>query len=290
MRERLRLTEKEIEWYKPLIELYLTYGSVDQVFAKKQHNTGVSIPHFHRIIREWGIIKSTGPKSHFTEAIFFLTELAKERLPLETLYHSMPPSLQISAVTLHRILSYVKRGLTRRHATALIVSPESDPSLALIGKEIITARPEVGKPIGSLSLPITYAKRDEPIRDAILRVLQQEVAATLTVNRQLPLDLIPTNPQTILTIDIADVRVKTFRIIVPDHLISRLDSFKLAHLTFIPLREIAVQAKEGLESHFRAGVPEISAGFLEIGETVRKVPPHLDSLLNRQLALLPTYA
>lgn len=290
MREKLRLSEREIEWYRPLVELYLTYGSVDQVFAKKHHNTGVSYPHFHRILKEWGIVKSTGPKSHLTEAIYFLTELAKERLPLETLYHSMPPSLQISAVTLHRILSYVKKGLTRRHATALIVSPESDPSLALIGKEMVTARPEIGKPIGSLSLPMTYAKRDEPIRDAILRVLQQEVAATLTVNRQLPLDLIPANPQTILTIDIADVRVKTIRLIIPNRLISHLDSFKLAHLTFVPLREIAAQAQDGLESHFRAGVPEISAGFLEIGATAREVPPHLDSLLNRQLALLPAYA
>lgn len=288
MYRKLRLSDEEIEWYKPLIKLYLTYGSVDKVFVKQQYDTGVSYPHFHRILKEWGVIKSTGPKSRFTEAVYFFGKLVKEELPLETLYRSMPSSLQVSAVTLHRILSYVKRGLVRRYATALIISPESNLDLALVGKEITTARPELGKPIGSLSIPMTYAKRDEPSSDSVLRVLQQEVASTMTVNRKLPLALVPNNPKVVLTIDIADVRVRVFCIVVPDKIVSEFDSFKLADLSFMPLSRIAMDTDP--EFHFRAGVPEICAEFLEINRTMDKNPRHLCSLLNKQLALLPAYA
>ncbi len=288
MPERLRLSEREIEFYKPLIGLYLKYGSVDQVFSSQYHNTGVSYPHFHRILNDWGIIKSTGPQSRFAEAIFFLTTLAKDKLPLESLYKTMPPSLRISAATLHRILSYIKRGLTRRHGTALLVSPESNLNLILIGRDISTPRPELGKPFGSYSLPMTYAKGDESNHDSVLRTLQQEVAASLTLNRKLPQNLVPKNPRVNLTIDIADVRVKTYRLIIPDDIIEELDSYKLSDLTFIPLEQVG--EKSSLDSNFRAGVPEIAQAYLEIGDKSLATPPHYDSLLNRSLALLPAYA
>ncbi|MBI2326200.1 hypothetical protein HYU91_02315, partial [Candidatus Collierbacteria bacterium] len=282
------LSEREIEFYKPLIALYLKYGSVDQVFSSQYYNTGVSYPHFHRIINDWGIIKSTGPQSHFAEAIFFLTALAKDKLPLESLYKTMPPSLRISAATLHRILSYIKRGLTRRHGTALLVSPENNPNLVLIGRDISTPRPELGKPFGSYSLPMTYAKGDESDHDSVLRTIQQEVAASLTLNRKLSANLIPEKPKVNLTIDIADVRVKTYRLTISDDIIEKLDSYKLSNLTFIPLEQVA--EKSSLDSNFRAGVPEIAQAYLEIRDKSPATPPHYDSLLNRSLALLPAYA
>ena len=283
----MRLTELEIEFYKPLVASYLKYGSVDKVFTDFAHDTGVSYPHFHRILKRWGIVKSAGPQSRLTEAVYFLTALAKDNLPLETLYKTMPPSLQISAVTLHRILSYVKRGLTRRRGTALIVSPESNLTLALIGRDISTPRPEIGKPFGSLSLPMTYSKRTESAQDSILRVLQQEVAATLSVARRLP-SLIPDDPKVVVMIDIADVRVRTYQVIVPNRLIEKLDSYKLTDLTFMPLSQIAANA--GLESSFRAGVPEIAAGLLAKAPADLDRPLFLGSVLNQKLALLPAYA
>jgi|SRR3989344_897481 len=288
MSERFRLSEREIEFYKPLIALYLKYGSVDQVFSSQYYNTGVSYPHFHRILNEWGIIKSTGPQSRFAEAIFFLTALAKDKLPLESLYKTMPPSLQISAATLHRILSYIKRGLTRRHGTALLVSPESNPDLVLIGRDISTPRPELGKPFGSYSLPMTYAKGDESDHESVLRTIQQEVAASLTLNRKLSPNLIPEKPKVDLTIDIADVRVKAYRLTISDDIIEKLDSYKLSNLTFIPLEQVG--QKSSLDSNFRAGVPEIAQAYLEIRDKSLATPPHYDSLLNRSLALLPAYA
>src|SRR3989344_7844096 len=284
---QMRLTELEIEFYKPLVASYLKYGSVDKVFTDFAHDTGVSYPHFHRILKQWGIIKSAGPQSRLAEAVYFLAAQAKDSLPLETLYKTMPASLQISAVTLHRILSYVKRCLTRRHGTALIVSPESNPTLALIGRDISTPRPEIGKPFGSLSLPMTYSKRTESAQDSILRVLQQEVPATLSVARRLP-SLIPDDPKVVVMIDIADVRVRTYQVIVPNRLIEKLDSYKLTDLTFMPLSQIAANA--GLESSFRAGVPEIAAGLLAKAPSDLNRPLFLGSVLNQKLALLPAYA
>ena len=283
---QLRLSQSEIEFYKPLVASYLKYGSVDKVFADFAHDTGVSYPHFHRILKQWGIVKSAGPQSRFNEAVYFLTALAKDNLPLETLYKTMPPSLQISAVTLHRILSYVKRGLTRRRGTALIVSPESNPTVALIGRDISSPRPELGKPFGSYSLPMTYSKRTESAHDSILRVLQQEVAASLSVARHLP-SLIPADPKVLVIVDIADVRVHTHQIIIPDNLIDKLDSYKLTDLTFVPLTEIA--ASVGLDSGYRAGVPEIAAGLLAKAPSDFDAPLHLGSVLNQKLALLPAY-
>lgn len=283
----LRLTNSEIEFYKPLVASYLKYGSVDKVFTDFAHDTGVSYPHFHRILKQWGIVKSAGPQSRFAEAVYFLTALTKNSLPLEALYKTMPASLQISAVTLHRILSYVKRGLTRRHGTALIVSPEKDHHLALIGRDISTPRPELGKPFGSLSLPMTYSKRSEPVAEAIKRVLQQEVLTNLTLERKLPPDLIPKNPQLALTIDIADVRVSCYRISLTADLVHQVTSFKLHHLTLVPITEIALAG--GLDSHYRAGVPEIAAGLLETKMAPGEIVPHIWSNLNKKLALLPAY-
>lgn len=285
MPEKLRLTDNEIEFYKPLIALYLKYGSVDQVFASKYQNTGVSYPHFHRILKEWGIVKSAGPQSRLAEAIFFLTALAKEKLPLEALYKTMPASLRISAVTLHRILSYVKRGLTRRHGTALLISPESDPGIILVGRDIGTPRPEIGKPYGSLSLPMTYAKGNESEHDSVLRTLQQEVATDLTVNLKQPENLVPDEPHYCLSIDIADVRVRVYRLLVPDSLVGSLNSYKLSDLTFSPIDYVAEQSDFG--SHFRTGVPEICRAYLEVEAAKTSTIPHVDSALNQRLALIP---
>lgn len=282
----LRLIPSEIEFYKPLVARYLRYGSVDQVFSSLCHNTGVSYPHFHRILKEWGIVKSSGPQSHLAEAVYFLTALTKEKLPLESLYKTMPASLQISAVTLHRILSYVKRGLTRRHGTALIVSPQSNPDLVLIGKDVGTPRLELGKTYGALSLPMTYSKGGESARDSILRVIQQEVAATLTLNRELPGNIISDNPIVLLTIDIADVRVKTYQVTLPDNLISRIDSFKLKDLQFVPLSQVA---ENNEENHFRAGVPEIAKAYINSRIQNHLSAPHFDCHLNQTLAVLPLY-
>jgi|CXWL01.1.fsa_nt_gi hypothetical protein len=286
MPPKLKLSAKEIEFYKPLVAAYLRYGSVDKVFASLSQDTGVSYPHFHRILKQWGIVKSAGPQSHFAEAVYFLSAMVKEKLPLEAVYKKMPPSLKISAVTLHRILSYIKRGLVRRYGTALIISTAADPDRILIGQDISTPRPELGKVYGSFSLPMTYSKSDESAETAITRVLQQEVFAIKALELSFPNKIIPPDPKPCLYIDIADIRVACFRIVIPESLVHSLSSFKLANLTFKLISEVAHQTK--LDSHYRACIPEIAAGLLETDITHGTIP-HLWSNLNKELTLLPAY-
>ncbi len=283
----LRLTQSELEFYRPLIASYLRHGSVDKVFADFSQDTGVSYPHFHRILKQWGIIKSAGPQSHFSEAIYFLTALAKEKLPLEAVYKKMPPSLKISAVTLHRILGYIKRGLTRRRGTALIISQEGELDKILIGRDLGTPRPELGKPFGSLSLPMTYSKRTEPEDEAISRVIQQEVMSRQALERVIPDNLAGNDPHPLITIDIADVRVSCYRLVFPKRLAQQVNSQKLQDLEFVPVREIALA--DGLDGHYRAGVPEIAQALLESKNSQKEFIPHLWSNLNKKLALLPVY-
>lgn len=284
---KLKLSLQEIEFYKPLVASYLRYGSVDKVFTSLSQDTGVSYPHFHRILKQWGIVKSAGPQSHFAEAVYFLTAMAKQKLPLEAVYKKMPPSLKISAVTLHRILSYIKRGLVRRYGTALIISTKADPNRILIGQDISIPRPELGKPYGSYSLPMTYSKSDEPAQIAVTRVLQQEVFAIKALERSFPEQIIPPDPKPCLYIDIADVRVACYRIVISELLVHSLSSFKLANLSFKLISEVAHQTD--LDSHYRAGIPEIAAGLLATGITPAGIAPHLWSHLNKELTLLPAY-
>lgn len=287
MPEKLRLTEQEIQFYLPLIKEYLSHSSVDNVFVHFQQNPGVSEPHFHRILKEWGIVKSAGPNTRLSHALYFLCHMALEKMPLETAYRYSPSWLRhsVSMGTLHRIYWFVKHGLTRRHGTALLVSPEHQPNRVLIGHDHTPADPLLGKAPGAISLPMTYSKANEDPQTSILRVFQQEVSTDLTLRRIIPADLIPKTPEELFSIAIADVSVHVYRLLLPQSLLPHVSSFKLKEFAFVPLDSIASETK--LDSPYRAGVPEMAQAFLDLPQTLRTHLP-LTSYLNRQLALLPT--
>ncbi len=279
------ISAAEIDFYQPLVAAYLKYGSVDKVFASLPENPGVSYPHFQRLLKKWGIVKSAGSQSRLAEAVYFLTALAKNNLPLETVYKTMPPSLKISAASLHRILSYIKRGLIRRTATALIITQKNNPANLLIGKDVSTPRPEIGKPYGALSLPMTFSKRSETSQTSITRVLQQEVFSNLALAGEMPA-IVPPFQMPLMSIDIADVRTYVYSLTIPSALKSKIHSFKITDYHFISLAEIS--ASNGLDSPYRAGVPEIASALLERVAS-NKEPLHINSDLNRQLATIPVY-
>ena len=286
MTPSISLIQKEIEFYQPLVAAYLKYGSVDKVFAQFKENPGVSYAHFQRILQRWGIIKSAGSHGHMAEIAYFFSALAKNNIPLETLYKTMPPSLKISAASLHRVLSYIKRGITRRTATALIITVSGDPVNLLVGKDISTPRPEIGKLFGSISLPMTFSRRTETPQTSIYRVLQQEVFSNLALMRKLP-HIVPPFQLPIMSIDVTDVRVYVYSLSIPVSLKSKLNSFKLTDYQFVTLEDIAKNT--GFSSPFRAGIPEIATALLERNQSLDKEPIHLNSILNHQLATLPVY-
>ncbi len=286
-KESLSPAEKEHQFNKMLVGEYLRWGSVDEVLKRHSWDLPISISGFYRVLDRWGVVRAAGPNNKLSEAIDFLEELTYERIPLERLYKKFPPSFQTSAVTLHRILSYVKEGITRRRATALIVTPEGGGETMLIGRDISTQRLEYGKPYGSYSLPMGFSKRNEAREDSILRVLQQEVFTRQTVEGEFPEGIIPDNPRPFAYFDIVDTRVSVYHVPLsrPLNLLENFTSYKLKDFQFLTFGEI-----EEMGGLFRVGVPEIAEiylRYLTLLETSScKIPFIETSDLNRNLSRL----
>jgi len=243
----------EQEHDKRVIQAYLKYGSVDEILKREYDlNIHMSQAGIHRLIKKWGIIKAAGPNTNIAEVIYFLEKLAYEKIPLERLYKKMPLGFQTSAVTLHRILSYVKTGMTRRSATALVITLADDPNKILIGKDISTPRIEYGKFYGAWSIPMGFSKKGESKRDSIIRVLQQEVFSQQIIDKSLNLDLLLANSKKIVNFDVIDIRLSLYHISLPIKLGKEVNSYKLTEFDFKTLEEIFYQKKI-----FRAGVPEL---------------------------------
>lgn len=140
------LEDKERRFNELLVEQYLKYGSVDEVFRKNQYGLPISYANYQRILDKWGIVKAAGPNNKLTEAIDFFTHLTKDNIPLEELYKKMPSTFKTSATTLYRILAYIKEGLTRRVGCALVVTPFNNPKKILLGQDTSVPRIKLGKP------------------------------------------------------------------------------------------------------------------------------------------------
>lgn len=268
--------ENEEKFNEFLVEEYLKYGSVDEVFRKNRYSLPISYAQYQRVLDEWGIVKAAGPNSKLTEAIEFFTHLAKDNIPLEEMYKKMPPSFQTSATTLYRILAYIKEGLTRRVGCGLVITPYNNPKKILIGRDMSAPRIELGKPYGARSLPMGYSRKRDARRKSIIRILQQEVFAKETIKRSFPYDVVPENPTPFMYLDIADVRVAFYHIELPKNLsgLKNFSSYKLKNYQFLKASEIV--QKNQKDSNFRAGVFEAIGGYLR----------HL-KLLDRNLAVNP---
>lgn len=277
MSERLSFPEGELTLGQKLVTQYLRHGSVEESLIQNNYDFPVSVAHYHRIIQKWGIVKSVGRQStKFSEVLSFLSQLVESNIPLERLYRRMPPSFQTSVQTLHRVLSHIKNGTTRRHGTALVITPESNPDQILIGNDISTPRLDVGKCYGDVSLPMTYsAKKDTP-KDAITRVLQQEVFTQNTIKKSFPSNLLKTPLSPLAFVNVADVKVAVYHISFPDEL-TNFSSFKLVNHRFTPAENLIVANPD-----IRAGVVESVQSYLENGPSVLEVL----SFLNQQLLQL----
>jgi hypothetical protein len=119
-----------------------------------------------------------------------------------------------------------------------ILHQESNITI-LIGQESVGNR---YKHAGDKTIPMGFAKKieDEDKVESIVRIMQQEVSTANTLNGAFafqansPLvqvlsdqDLTP-----LVQINILDVRVQTYRIVVPDNLLTNLSSYKLTNYSF----------------------------------------------------------
>lgn len=252
--------EREAAFNKALIAQYLKYGSVDEVYKVHDYNIPISYMGFQRLLDKWGIVKAAGPNTRLTEALIFLEELSYEAIPLERLYKRMPPNFKTSMNTMHRILSHVRSETIRRVGTALVITPEGNPNLILVGNDVSPLiRTDVGKPYGSLTLPMGYSKRTEERASSILRVLQQEVFTVPTIEKQKTSNsVIPENPKPFMYLDIADVRVSVYRLTLGEELMDtkNFTSFKIRHHRYMHLSQMIEGGKT-----YRTGITEIARGY-----------------------------
>ena len=304
MKERLSPNESVLEFERFIVSEYLRYGSVDEILrANRFKNLGVSYPGIYHILKRWGVVRSLGRASlPLTETLEFLVRAIEGKIPIQTLYRRMPPSFQPTLATVHRVYNETKKLFkqeveiqerkVRRVGTALILTPSWDSREILVARDISPARGDVGKPYGSLSLPMGFSKRGEGEK-AILRVLQQEVFTdklleSPTEFNKKAIELID-GSEPFMFIDIADVRVAVYHLALPRELSSpdSFSSFKLKGFKFVDVEEL-LQTGEGIL--LRQGMREIAQGYKEyrasLAEESEPQPFYIDSLFNQRVALL----
>jgi hypothetical protein len=253
-----KLFTNEKKFNEFLVSEYLKYGSVDEVLRINRYGLPISSAAYHRLLDKKGIIKAAGPNSKMAEILGFLTKFAEENIPIDKLYKKMPLSFMTSLATLYRIVSYVKEGITRRLATGLIITAGNNKDRILVADDVSTPRLTLGKPFGSISIPMGFSRKRDPREDAILRILQQEVFSNFAIKGKVPY-LIPPRPKPFMFLDIADVRVKVFHLSIPNKYagINSFSSFKLQNYRFIDRERII----KGDRNKFRLGVVEAAMGY-----------------------------
>lgn len=264
------------DFEKFLLKEYFRLGSINKVYTAHRHNLPISFAGFARVLTKFGVIKSAGPNSRFSESLDILTKLSSYKIPLEKVYHRFAPRrIQVSINTLHRILHYTRLGLTRRQGTALLITSDNDSQGFLTGREQNTPNSNLGKK-GDLALPMGHSKTGESPQDAIARVLQQEVFTDQTIEGNFPWELVPDHPQPVMYINIADIKVTVYHLVLKQGY--QFSSFKLNALKYRNLNRLLV-------GNLRPGVEDIlkqHAGLLKNNQKI--LVPELSSQLN--LALL----
>ncbi len=271
-----------------IVKEYLKYGSVDELYRRNNYNLPISYANLQRILDRYGVVKAVGPNNKFSEAVDFLAHLAKDNIPFEKLYKKMPPSYRTSVVTLYRILSYVKEGITRRLGCALVISPCNDPDKILIAKDISTPNIDFGKYYGDYTIPMGYAKKGGSRSENIKRILQQEVFTDMVANKKFPDFFLKDEMSPYMYLEIADVRVSVYHLQLPEEYskVGSYSSYKLKDFSFVTSAELLNNKYK--EVHLRAGVREAVKGYLRhLSLTKRKLsvnPLQEKSILNQELA------
>ena len=115
---------------------------------------------------------------------------------------------------------------------------------------------------------MSFSKRNEDPKTAILRVLQQEFSTKLAIERKL-VDLLPSNPSPCVYLDILDVEVAAYEIFLPE---------KLADLKFCSSYKLTNHRFDSVDAFLKSDIP-VRSGVIEILTGSGKC----GSNLNRQL-------
>jgi hypothetical protein len=266
-----------------LVEEYFKYGSVDEVLKRYRFSLPVSYATYQRVLDRYGVIKKASSAARLSEAIDFFEHLVTDNFDLEDLYKKMPYSFQTSIKTLYRIYSYMKEGLTRRVGIALVITPYDNPKKILLARDVSTPSLRLGKKYGSFSLPMGYTRKRDSRKSGIIRILQNEVFTKRVIDGNFPYFVIPDNPEPFMYLDIADVRVACYNLILPKDIssISAFSSYKLQSFNFFEIDKI-------LElNNLRMGVSDIVLNYKKYLDCLERNlsvnPIQSTSVLNKEI-------
>lgn len=233
--ERTFPVGNEVKFNKFLIKEYFKHGTVEEVVRAHKFDLPISNASYHRLLDSWGVVKTAGPNSRLSEILDFMVRMVEEKVPLERMYKKMPVSFRPSAVTLYRILAYIKEGVTRRVGTAVIVTIKGDDTKVLVARDVSVPRVELGKNHGKLTIPMGFSKINEIRRISVKRLFQQEIFTKDTISNKFPKKIIPKDLKPFLFLDIADVRVEVFHIRLPKKFVNPklFSSYKLEKYKFV---------------------------------------------------------
>lgn len=282
-------------FYDQWVMKYFELGSVDMVV--RQHPLeGVSTSELHRQLNERGVVKLRGPNTGMKNAFLLLWEILNERLSIESVYKSMPASIQegMSIETLHRIwqnlaFADTQENKVRRFGTMLLIHPESKDNLLLVGRDVSPPSDRYGKRFGAWTFPMGFRPKGNT-RLGALRILQQEVATPLAVRGMLSPDsdmarqVVPEGIRPLMKLNIADVRVDVVSLSAPERVMS-FDGFgsscKLTDFQWVPVSTLARELPD--DPFYRSGVIDAARGYLGILHEEEKPFINMDSTLNYRL-------
>ncbi len=274
---------KEPDFSQFLVREYFRLGSVDEVLRHYKFSLPVSYATYQRILDKYGVIKKASASGKLSEAIDFFEHLVKDNMKIEELYKKTPHSFRTSIKTLYRIYSYMREGLTRRMGVALVISPYNKPNKVLLGRDISTPSLELGKKYGAWSLPMGFTRKRDSRKTGVIRVLQNEVFTLMVCNRTFPYSVIPDKLEPFMYLDIADVRVVVYNLILPQDLseLSQFSSYKLRSYRFFSLEEASSL------KNTRVGVADIISGYRKhlkyLSKKLTVNPFQSVSILNKEI-------
>jgi hypothetical protein len=268
----------------------------------------VSYPGVYHILNRWGVVRATGrANTPLSESIGFLVRMVEEKIPLETLYKRMPSNFAPSMATLHVVYRKIKKEVKkqvekrdmRRAGTALVISPEQNPAVFLVGRDVSPPSLDVGKPYGAISLPMGFSKKGEK-KKAVVRVLQQEVFTNMLLNKrdtfhEVSADLADVD-YPFMYLDIADIRVSAYHIKLPKEIcdLDSFSSFKLKNFEYATVADIIEMKKS--KNMLREGIFEIATGYtdyrkrLEASRAKTVAPFYKTAFLNQKIKQLVSEA
>lgn len=195
----------------------------------------ISITDYHRLVKRRGLVKNEGRTSaSLAQTLYvFLNKTLDPKLSIEKVYRSIPLSVRSNntfpaLTTLYRVYQSVLEGKTTKHAVGLVITPPQDFSKIMLVDEKMTS-PHVAKKQGDSTIPVGFTSKNMSADKSILRVLQREYSHELALNGKLALTadrnlsdfarrLIPQDISAFLTIDILDIKLHIYHLVLPNEL------------------------------------------------------------------------